>query len=561
MSIFTPEEKEILKKYVTDTDGDVFCVTNMQGLAGAVYARYSRAKGGFREVMLKEFIKEGLVDVERAAGLIERVLIAYGDDSVGELEGAHLSVENVSILATKEIEDRRIGGSPIEQSTRYVFYDQLDEAGKFRYYREPRIMASDYANDYETTLDFVFQTYCDLIEPMKTYYQGLKPIAEAEYDILGAGSKQKLSDLTEEQDKKAFTITYNSDIRTKACDSLRSLLPLATKTNVGLFGNGRYFQNVLSHLMTSDLIETQQLAMNARGQLDKVIPHYVKRASFSDYQRQVRQQMWVLAQKMLSGQSAAASDQTYLYDQGVNFLAERLQSGVTAGQIQEALAYEQDSLTNALMLYEYCDLPLQQLLEIVRKMSDDERTSLRQTYIGVRRTRRDKPYRALEAGYMYTFDLVTDFGTYKDLERHRMTSQLRQRFSPRLGFIVPDDIKTAGYEEKLLECHRRVSELYEKLVQDFPLEASYVTLHGHKVRWVLAFNEREAYHLLELRTTPQGHPQYRAASQLMHKKIEAVRTWRAEAMKFVDHNEYFWSRADSEAKQRVKERKFEENNK
>ena len=313
--------------------------------------------------------------------------------------------------------------------------------------------------------------------------------------------------------------------------------------------------------MTSDLIETQQLAMNARGQLDKVIPHYVKRASFSDYQRQVRQQMWVLAQKMLSGQSAAASDQTYLYDQGVNFLAERLQSGVTAGQIQEALAYEQDSLTNALMLYEYCDLPLQQLLEIVRKMSDDERTSLRQTYIGVRRTRRDKPYRALEAGYMYTFDLVTDFGTYKDLERHRMTSQLRQRFSPRLGFIVPDDIKTAGYEEKLLECHRRVSELYEKLVQDFPLEASYVTLHGHKVRWVLAFNEREAYHLLELRTTPQGHPQYRAASQLMHKKIEAVRTWRAEAMKFVDHNEYFWSRADSEAKQRVKERKFEENNK
>lgn len=558
MSLFTAEEKEVLKKYVTDTDGDVFCVTNMEGLVGAIYARYSRAKGGFREVMLKEFIKEGLVDIERAAGLIERVLIAYGDDSVGELEGAHLSLENITCWAAKEIEDRRIGGSPIEQSTRYVFYDQKDEQGRFRYYRDPRIMASSLAGEYESTMDFVFQTYCDLIEPMKEYYQGLKPIETAEYDVLGTGAKQKLADLSEEKDQKAFTITYNSDIRTKACDSLRSLLPIATKTNVGLFGNGRYFQNLLSHLMTSDLTETQELAQKAKQQLDKVIPHYVKRAAASPYQREIRRQMRELTATLLKDHPVEHSDETYLYDRGVEAITQSLQQGVSAESVSEALAQEYDNLTTAMMLYEFTDHPLQQLLKIVRVMNDAQRANIRQTYIGARQTRRDKPYRAMEAGYVYTFDLVTDFGTYKDLERHRMTSQLRQRFTPRLGFIVPDDIKTAGYEDKLLACHERVSKLYESLVQDFPVEASYVTLHSHKVRWILAFNEREAYHLLELRTTPQGHPQYRAASQLMHKKIEAVRAWRAEGMKFVDHNDYFWSRADSEAKQRVKEKKLEE---
>jgi thymidylate synthase ThyX len=564
MSLFTAEEKEILKKYVTDTDGDVFCVTNLMGMVGSVYARYSRAKGGFREVLLKEFVKEGLVDVQRASDLIERVLIAYGDDSVGELEGAHLSVENISVLATKEIEDRRIGGSPIEQSTRYVFYDQKDEAGHFRYYRDPLIMASPLGGEYEQTLDFVFQTYCDLIDPMKSYYQGLKPIEEAEYDVLGTGTKQKLSDLTEEKDKKAFTITYNSDIRTKACDSLRSLLPLATLTNVGLFGNGRFFQGVLSHLMTAALPEAQSLAVKAKAQLDQVIPHYVKRAHKSEYRIAVRQKMQTLAENILTTVEPLTEEPVVLMGRGELDIIEDIntlvfgQTLVTPQQLADLLQRERDYLTYGLMLYEYSRHPLRQLIKIIRKLPAESQEKIRQAYIGDRATRRDRPYRALESGYMYTFDLITDFGTYKDLERHRMTSQLRQRFSPRLGFIVPDDVARAGYADKLMACHEKVAALYEKLLADFPDQASYVTLHGHKVRWVIAFNEREAYHLLELRTTPQGHPQYRKVCQLLHKEIAKASTWRSEGMKFVDHGDYFWSRGDAEAKQRVKEKLLDE---
>src|SRR5688572_9140125 len=212
MRSFTEEQKRQLAKFVTDVDGDVFVVTNLDRYAGAIFARYSRAQGGFRETLLREFLKDGEVDEAKVHGLIDRVLIAFGDASVGELAGAHLALERVSILATKEIEDRRIGGSPIEQSTRYVFYDQKGDDGNFRYYRDPAVMASPHAAAYVEAMDAVFATYCELIEPMKAYYSGLKPIEEASYAIRADGAKITLAECADEKERKAFSITYNADI-------------------------------------------------------------------------------------------------------------------------------------------------------------------------------------------------------------------------------------------------------------------------------------------------------------------------------------------------------------
>src|SRR3989338_594460 len=183
MPTFSDEEKKLLEQYVTTTEGDIFAIKNLQGIVGAIYARYSRAKTGFRETLLKEFVEAGQIDPVHAGELIERVLVAFGDDSVGELEGAHVAFENISIVATKEIEDRRIGGSPIEKSTRYVLFDEKDEAGGFRYFKDPAVMASPHAAAYVETMDFIFQTYCDLIEPMKAFYSGLKPVDPPPYDL------------------------------------------------------------------------------------------------------------------------------------------------------------------------------------------------------------------------------------------------------------------------------------------------------------------------------------------------------------------------------------------
>lgn len=563
VSKFTDEEKKLLEPYVTSADEDIYAVKNLVGLTGAVYARYSRAKGGFRETLLKEFIKEGIVDAAHAEDLIERVLIAFGDDSVGELEGAHVSFENISIMATKEIEDRRIGGSPIEQSTRYVFYDmkvkheERDGEGRYRYYLDPDIMASPHAEAYVETMDFIFDTYASLVEPMKAFYKGLKPIGDAEYDVDGDGVKEKWADLTDETLKKAFRVTYNSDIRTKACDTLRALLPVATLTNVGVFGNGRFFQNVLSHCYTSPIPEVNRIAERGHKALGDLIPRYVKRAKPNAYVRDTHVRMQALATALFAGIAPEDGGDVTLLGRGEEAIAERLAGGVTPEAVSRALNHEADTLAIAQMLFPYLTHPLTQVVRTVRDMSEEKRASVIEAYLGDRETRRDRPGRALEAGYPYTFDMKTDFGTYKDLQRHRMMTQNRQRFTPTLGFNMPEDLVRAGYADKAEACVRKAAALYGRLSRDFPERASYATLHGSQVRWSLGINDRALMHMIELRTTPQGHPTYRKACQKMHKAVAGRNGWRADAMKFADHGDYYWSRADSEARQRVKEAALE----
>ncbi len=558
MPHFTDEEKVLLAPYVTDADGDIFAVTNLQGIVGAVYARYSRAQGGFRETLLKEFIKDGNIDAAKAGDLIERVLIAFGDDSVGELEGTHVSFENISVLATKEIEDRRIGGSPIEQSTRYVFYDQKDAEGRYRYYRDPKVMASAHAQTYVETMDAIFATYCELVEPMKAYYEGLKPIAAAEYDVNGDGVKEHWADLTDEKLKKAFKITYNSDIRTKACDTLRALLPLATLTNVGVFGNGRFFQYAISHCQSSSIDEVRDIATRTKAQLDKVIPRFVQRAKPNAHVINVRSEMTDVAQELFGRITPDAASEVDLLDRGAEGIIQALSGKALEPQaVEHAILSEEDVLMTALMLYPHLTHPLRQIRAVVRTFSVETKRRIRDTYVGRRQSRRDRPGRAFEAGYPYTFDMVTDFGTYKDLERHRMMTQQRQKFTPTLGFRMPEDLARAGFADKAKACVEKAAALYERLLPDLPDAASYATLHGSEVRWTVGINDRALMHLIELRTTPQGHPSYRKVGQLMHKAVAARSAWKAEAMKFADHGDYFWSRGDSEAKQRVKEAELE----
>lgn len=560
MPDFTEEDRTRLAPYVTDTDGDVFAVTNLKGIVGAAYARYSRAPGGFREILLKEFIKEGHLDATRAQELIERILIAFGDDSVGELEGAHLSFENITMVATKEIEDRRIGGSPIEQSTRYVFFDKKDADGHYRYYRDPAIMRSPHSATYVATMDFIFDTYCSLMDPMKAYYRTQKTIEEAEYDIDGDGTKERIADLKDEREIKAFRRTYNIDIRTKACDTLRYLLPLSTKTNVGLFGNGRFFQGLLSHCFTSDIPEVQRMAENAKKALDQVIPHYVKRAKRNEYHAATRDAMHALAARIMGNIDVADVPEVDLMDAGEAHVAAACREQVgDVDVLRRSLQDEKDVLTVSHMLYPYCIHSLNQIRDVIRAMTDEERQKIIASYVGKRGQRRNRPGRALEAGYPYTFDCLTDFGTYKDLMRHRMTTQMRQKFSPLHGFVMPPDLEKAGLADKALECHEKTVELYKLLVVDFPEQASYSALHGSKVRWLMGMNDREAMHLIELRTTPQGHASYRKVGQLMHDAIRERSEWRGDMIEFADHNDYQWARGDAEARQRVKERALEDN--
>lgn len=552
--MFTEEEKKLLSKYVTSSEENVFAVTGMEGMTGAVYARYSRAKGGFRETLLKEFIQEGNIDPKHASELIERILIAYGDDSVGELEGAHVSFEKISWVAEKSVVDHRIGGAFITQSTRYVLYDEKDEQGKWRYYRGPELVEASFGEQYTETMDFCFETYASLVEPLKKFLEAQKPLEEAEYDINGDGVKEKLRDLKEERHIKDFNRTYKFELRAKACDILRYLLPISAYANVGVFGNGRFFQNMISSQLTSDLPEDQNLAKGVQSALENIIPMYIRRAKRSEYLVKIRSEMKTLAAGLGLPKTHERTSPEYALVDLVEIVEQLVKEGLA---VKEATRTAQDVQTLAAMLYPYAECSLPELVQVVSKLDSKTKEKIASTYIGDRENRRDRPGRALEDGYPYTFDLLTDFGVYKDLQRHRMSTQQRQLFTVKHGFFMPEELVTLGKKDVVLECVEKSRALYLEIEKQSPELAQYAVLHGNFVRWQLGMNDRALMHMLELRSTPQGHPHYRKAAQEMHKLVKEKNPWRAEAMKFVDYEDYYWSRADSEAKQRVKEARLD----
>jgi thymidylate synthase ThyX len=408
-------------------------------------------------------------------------------------------------------------------------------------------------------MDFIFQTYADLIAPLKKHLESQKPIAEAEYDINGDGVKEKFAELKDEKQIKAFKQTYTFDLRAKACDILRSLLPIASLTNVGLFGNGRFYQGLITYLLTSDLPENHSVAKGASEALKEIIPQYIRRAKRLDYNASARGSMFRLAKELFSNVKAdvtASLPDFQLMDRGEKFLEYAIgDKKMPAG---EALQKVSDVHMLAAMVYPYTNLSLGRVREVIFSASPEQRKSIARTYLNNRQTRRDRPGRALEDGYPYTFDLITNFGVYKDLQRHRMNSQQRQLFTTKLGFYYAPELAEIKAMDKVRECVEKSDKLFGAMEKHNPLLAQYAVLHGSYVRWSIAFNDREAMHLLELRSTPQGHPNYRQAAQKMHKLIAERSKWRSEMMQFVDHNDYYWSRADSEAKQRVKEAGLDE---
>lgn len=234
---FTENQKNILMKYVTNTNSNVFALRNLpEVIKGALFSRYSRSSLGLRALLLKDFIhndetlfsqivgkgdegakEDQMVSIQKAQNFYDRILDGYGDDSIGELGGAHLAVENISMLAAKAIEDCRLGGSPLEKSTRYIYFDQKQN-GEYLFYREPILMTSAYREDYLKTCNTLFEVYGQLIPK-------LSEIMEKKYP----------------KEAEVSNVAYAAALRAKVLDCLRGLLPASTLTNMGVFGNGRFF--------------------------------------------------------------------------------------------------------------------------------------------------------------------------------------------------------------------------------------------------------------------------------------------------------------------------------
>ena len=508
METFTPDEARALAPYFTNTDKPIFALTNLpETVKGALFARYSRSAKSVRRLFLDEFRGEmgggdathtSTVGTERAAKLYARVLSEYGDDSVAQLGGAHLACEGVSNVLTKVLEWGRLMAY-LEQSTRYVPYTGRP-GGRWKYHVPAEVERSPLRDDFIATLDHAFETYARWLPGLDAHFRAKYPQTADDSDAV-----------------------YKSVIRAKALDTLRGLLPAATTSNVGLFGTGQAYEALLLRMFAHPLEEVRACATQMLVELRHVIPAFLTRVDQTDrggrwieYLADTRRRVEAAAAPLLAAIDPEDRDEVTLTD----------------------FDPEGEAKVVAAALYAASDLSDEQLLARARGLSADDRTAILRAYVGARGNRRHKPGRAFERT-SYRFDVLADYGAFRDLQRHRLLTLEWQPLGTRHGYIEPAAIDEAGARADWRTVMDRSADLYERMMAHGLRDAApYGVVMAYRVRFYMDMNAREAMHVIELRTAPQGHPSYRRICQLMHRAIADVAGHRAiaDAMQFADHS-------------------------
>lgn len=529
---FTESQLKVLKRYVTNTSSHIFALRNLpEVIKGALFSRYSRSNLGLRTLLLKEFItnneetafesiagtlsadEEGLQAheqmeaIKKAQSFYDRILDGYGDDSIGELGGAHLAIENVSMIAAKFIEDSRIGGSPLEKSTRYIYFDQKVK-GEYLFYREPVLMTSAYRDIYIETCHKLFDTYTRLITPLTTVIEQRFP-----------------------KDPLSSKAAYTAALRAKVLDCLRGLLPAGTLTNMGIYGNGRFFEQLIHKLHCQNLAELQEIGMRSHEELAKVIPSFVRRADPSHRSHQSYSQF----------HEAMQSELKLIAEQHLPYCERNLNPGV------KLISFDPESVTNvaAALLFSIGDRGLDELRHYCKNLTDEEIARILDAGCNARENRRHKSPRALEHCEL-TFEIITDFGTYRDLQRHRILTQERQFLSCDYGFYTPSEIQNTPFEEDYQNALYQAKEIFDLIARELPEEAQYVVPMAYNIRWYFHVNLRALQWLCELRSSPAGHPNYRFIAQTMARQVCETFPAFERFFKFVDYDGYELGRLEQE---------------
>ena len=523
---FTRDEAAVLRRYVTNLDQPVFALVNLpEVVKGALFARYSRSPKSLRRLFLDEFVGDldisgdatvdATVGLARAEQLYEKVFVEYGDDSVAQLGGVHLACEQASNVLSKVLEWGRLMAY-LEQSTRYIAYNQRLENGQYRYFRPPEILDSAHGARFVGEMDRVFDTYGALLPRLQAWVAERFPQQAGDSDFV-----------------------YRQATRAKSLDALRGLLPAASLSNIGIYGTGQSYEQLLLRMRAHPLPEARHYAEMMLFELRKVIPSFLQRVDIPE-----RGGEW--SEYMASTRDRTSRLVSRLWPQ-----LGALDAPPGGGREPEVTLLDFDPDGEEKVLVAACFSHLgcseREAARRVRVLGHEDRVALLEAYVGDRRNRRHRPGRAFERTD-YRFELVTDYGAFRDLQRHRMLSMEWQRLGISLGYDMPELVADAGLAEHYDEAIDRAEELYRSLVPDFPEQASYVVALAHRIRYVMQFNAREAMHLIELRSGAQGHPSYRRVAQQMHRAVAEVAGHRAlaEAMTFVDHGATDLERLESE---------------
>ena len=499
---FTEAERARLAPHFSDLDGPVFALLNLpETVKGALFARYSRYPGTLRRLFLDEFA-DSLPELpagwdtsgegDRAAQLYERIFLGYGDDSVAQLGGVHVACEWVSNVLTKVLQRPRLGAY-LEQSTRYIAYDAPMPGGGYRYFRDAAL-----GPRYESAMDELFSTYAALLPRVCAWAAEQFPRHDGEAEAAHARA-----------------------IKAKALDLLRGLLPAASLSHMGIFATGQTYEQLILHLLAHPLPEAQRCGTMILRAVQSTIPSFVTRVERPD-----RGGAWVEYLRTRAEAGRAWAERLALTED---------RDAADAGPSVRLLRAEgsEDDLLAAL-LYEASGVPEERAHAAAAALDGERRAALLRDLVGVRENRRHRPGRGFEAVH-YRFEIVSDYGAFRDLQRHRMLTVQWQALTPHLGAEVPEEVEQAGVGDDYRRALETSRTEYQRLADAGLREAApYAVCLGYRIRYVLDMNARAAMQLIELRSGREGHPSYRAVAHALHAAIAEVHPAVGAAMTHVD---------------------------
>jgi thymidylate synthase ThyX len=472
----SPEERALLAPYVTNLERPVFALQHLpEEVVAVLFAYYSRSRDSLRRNLLN-LITAGDLDLlgrqatptpmpgvtqaqEKARQFHEKWVVGYGHASVAEHAVAHLAIEDVSIVASKVIEDMRLA-SFTEKSTRYVPFDAM------RYYPLPDLQDPGAGAAYHDTVQALFTTYTTWLPQV---------IAAVQHDW------PRLPRQTERG--------YEAACRAKALDLLRYLLPASTLTNIGMTINGRALEHLLTKMLSHPLPEVQRLGTLIKEEARQIIPTLLKYAERNAYLVETDAAIHALAQELLEPDVPQPQE---------------------AVRLVQAPADAEEALVAAI-LYSHSHDAWPHLRARVRQLCADDKARVIDEHIR-RRGPHDQPLRALEH-LTYTFEILMDFGAYRDIQRHRMATQTRQLPSPRHGYSTPHEFTRYGMQDAFDSCMAQAASAYDRIAQVDPHLAPYVLPLAYRCRLLITWNLRQIHHFVQLRSAQQGHTSYRRIAQ------------------------------------------------
>lgn len=530
---WTERDLHYLEPFASNPKGLVSTLSNLPPeLVGALSSRASRAQGSLLRIFLKEYIYpildgedralaeeldavvdffrekgfKNILNNQRAQAFYAKWLSQYGDDSIAQMTGTHLVFWGISQVAMKNMEDRRIGLEPIEKSTRYVnFGEKID--GKYLYYTPvPDLQSAGLLEEYTGVMDDLFDTYVALLPKLLEWL------------------KKNYDDKESVLEKKAF-------------DTLRGLLPMATLGQVAFRGNAQAFEYLMNRTMRHPLGELRWIAEAMKKELDKEIPSLFLR--LNDPQSEFYQEE--VSKRSERVRSMSSVSETHHIEQGEK----------PAVRLVEYDTHAEDSILTGI-LYPENHMRWDSVLSRVKEMKMNEKKNVIAAYIGKRNARWQKVGRAFENSFM-RFEIEMNIGAYRDLQRHRMMTQERQRFTTHHGYDVPKELMDAGLSQPFVAALEKTKALFGKLEAIHPDLAQYVVPLAYRVRFYQWQNVRQFFWETELRTISQGHPDYR---WIEHEKYRLAKEAFPLISGFVlaDMNDYKVARRGTEEKIAAKER-------